>query len=112
MRLLFSTACILVTAGCLTSCLPDNREAKLKQQTQWEQETAKYMSEITRMMAEDKAYDLPANWHETLVRLEEERLTLEARYQEKEGELRQMNDELQALSNRLEEFKLTHPLDH
>ena len=107
---LLSTASMILLAGSLCSCLPDE-EAKLRQQTEWETKALENEVQIKEFKSKVDSVGLPADWESQMLAIKEERTKLEAQIKSMETELLQMQQQQDAYTQRFEEFRITHPLN-
>lgn len=110
MTRLLSMLGTLFLAGTLCSCIPDG-EAKRKQQAEWDTKAALNEAEIIQLKSKSDNVGLPADWEDQLLTIKQERADLEAEIKSRETELLQLKQQREAYAQRLEEFRITHPLN-
>lgn len=110
MTRLLSMLGTLFLAGTLCSCIPDG-EAKRKQQAEWDTKAALNEAEIIQLKSKSDNVGLPADWEDQLQTIKQERADLEAEIKSRETELLQLKQQREAYAQRLEEFRITHPLN-
>lgn len=109
---LLSMAGALLAAGSLCSCFPfPDETAKRKQQDEWITKAAQNETEISELKSKIGTVGLPADWEDQLLAIKEERAKLEAQIKAQEMDLIQLQQQRDAYTQRLEEFRITHPLN-
>lgn len=103
-------ACPVIMAICLSSCLPDE-EAQQEQIDQWDNEIKQAKTTIEQLKEENKKVVVVENWRERMEELKDQKAELESLLMENEGILEKLKEEREVYSIRLEEFRVTHPLN-
>lgn len=105
-RILF----LILASVSLSSCLEDENK-KADKITEWETKCLQMRADIAQMQQDSAQYDISPEWRDKLVQYKEQRANEDATISNNENTLRILREERDLLKQRLEEYKITHPIE-